>query len=46
MLLHSRILSALALAAGLLVAVGAILAQSARTPGASQDIARRPSVTD
>jgi Ca-activated chloride channel family protein len=37
MLLHSRILSVLALAAGLLVAVGAILAQNAQNPGASED---------
>ena len=37
MLLHSRILSALALAAGLLVAVGAILAQNAQNPGGSPD---------
>ena len=37
MLLHSRILSALALAAGLFVAVGTILAQDVQNPGAPQD---------
>jgi hypothetical protein len=37
MLLHSRILGTLALATGLLVAVGAILARNAQNPGASAD---------
>src|SRR6202162_630343 len=37
LLLRSRILSALALAAGLLVVAGAILAQNAQNPGASPD---------